>query len=136
MQGNVELLAELLARWASELGDDQTVSGDDILEGVGFLALSEPVHELLQIAVGRRDHAHIDRDRLAAADPLEVLLLQDAEKLRLEPTVAVVGPSGAGKTSFLRAGLIPGAGPDWQILRFTPGGAPTQLARAVSKCWM
>ncbi len=38
--------------------------------------------------------------------------------------MAVVGPSGAGKSSFLRAGLIPSAGPDWGVLRCTPGNNP------------
>ena len=39
--------------------------------------------ELLQIAVGRRDEAHVDADRLDAADALELALLQHAQELHL-----------------------------------------------------
>ena len=45
-------------------------------------------------------------------------------KLDRPHLLALVGPSGAGKTSFLRAGLIPSAGPGWGILRCTPGSTP------------
>ena len=36
-----------------------------------------------EVAVGRRDHAHVDLDRLLAADALERLFLQRAQHLRL-----------------------------------------------------
>ena len=39
--------------------------------------------ELLEVAVGRRDEANVDADRLDAADALELALLQRAQELHL-----------------------------------------------------
>ncbi|WP_033443371.1 WD40 repeat domain-containing serine/threonine protein kinase [Saccharothrix sp. NRRL B-16314] len=61
------------------------------------------------------------------------LLVRLADQLvRPEPTV-VVGASGSGKSSLLRAGLLPAAG-DWPWVTVTPGGDPVgALAAAVAK---
>ncbi len=46
--------------------------------------------------------------------------------------LAVIGPSGVGKSSFLRAGVIAAAPPGWRTLICTPGEAPFMgLARAL-----
>jgi len=54
--------------------------------------------------------------------------------------VAVMGSSGCGKSSLVRAGLlpelrsgmIPVAGPRWKVVQFNPGGAPLrELANAI-----
>src|SRR5262245_45804694 len=39
---------------------------------------------LKQIAVGRRDNTHIDLDRCAAADPLDLTLLEHSQQLLLD----------------------------------------------------
>jgi hypothetical protein len=46
---------------------------------------------------------------------------------------AVIGPSGSGKSSFLRAGVVATASPGWRTVTATPGGRPFQnLARALA----
>src|SRR5581483_12210333 len=42
------------------------------------------VHRFAEIPVGRRDHADVDRARPVAADRAHLLVLQDAEELRLD----------------------------------------------------
>jgi hypothetical protein len=47
-----------------------------------FSELTRADHRL-EVAVGGRDHAHVDLDRPDPADPLEALLLEDAQQLDL-----------------------------------------------------
>ncbi len=48
------------------------------------------------------------------------------ERLREEPVLAVVGPSGSGKSSFVQAGVIPRLREQghWIVLRMRPGSQP------------
>jgi len=56
------------------------------------------------------------------------------KKLRRPHLMALVGPSGAGKTSFLRAGLLPALPEGWRALICTPGTRPfTNLAQALAR---
>src|SRR6266851_7609378 len=66
------------------------------------------------------------------------------EKLRIQRLVGVVGISGIGKSSLIRAGLIPrlaqgymaDGGTRWRTVIVKPGNAPlTALARKLSDCF-
>ncbi len=56
-------------------------------------------------------------------------------RLRQRPLQVVVGPSGAGKTSFIHAGVLPALPASWRTVTLRPGSAPlaalaTRLATA------
>ena len=54
-------------------------------------------------------------------------------KITSRRLLAVIGPSGVGKSSLLRAGVAARAPPGWRVVVFTPGEAPTlSLARALA----
>jgi WD40 repeat protein len=46
------------------------------------------------------------------------------ERIRGDRLLAMIGPSGAGKTSFLRAGVISGRPEGWTAVVMTPGAQP------------
>jgi len=49
------------------------------------------------------------------------------QRLRERPLMGVIGPSGIGKSSFLRAGVVPalkGSGDNWEIKVIRPGTEP------------
>jgi WD40 repeat protein/tRNA A-37 threonylcarbamoyl transferase component Bud32 len=53
-----------------------------------------------------------------------------SNRLLTEPFLAVVGPSGAGKTSFVHAGLAASLADRWQLLSVRPGAQPLAALRA------
>jgi WD40 repeat protein len=56
----------------------------------------------------------------------ERLVAELRDRLSGSPFLAVFAPSGAGKSSLLRAGLIPAAGEGWVTMLLTPGKAPVE----------
>ena len=63
-------------------GQVDRVAADAVVE---IRAVLPHVRPLLQVAVGRGDRPHVGPDGLAAADPHELLLLQDPQDLGLRP---------------------------------------------------
>ena len=54
------------------------------------------------------------------------------EKLQRRRLLSLIGPSGVGKTSFVRAGLVPARPSGWRCVTATPGRRPfASLARAL-----
>ncbi len=55
------------------------------------------------------------------------------KKLQRTPMVAVIGPSGVGKSSFVRAGLLPAQPDGWDCVVCSPGRSPMlSLAQALA----
>jgi WD40 repeat protein len=54
-------------------------------------------------------------------------------RLRTHALVAVVGPSGVGKTSFLAAGLIPALPATWRSEMIRPGGDPPAVLARIAE---
>jgi serine/threonine protein kinase/WD40 repeat protein len=53
------------------------------------------------------------------------------------PLAALIGPSGVGKSSFLRAGVIPARPEGWSVVICTPGDAPfTSLTQSLLPDYM
>ena len=55
-------------------------------------------------------------------------------KIRDRPVMGVIGPSGVGKSSFVRAGLVPalkGSGESWETLVIRPGRSPLAAVAAM-----
>lgn len=48
------------------------------------------------------------------------------ERMRIEPVIPIVGPTGAGKSSFVQAGVLPRlrARGRWTVVRLRPGPSP------------
>jgi serine/threonine protein kinase len=63
-------------------------------------------------------------------------ILSMEARIREQPLLAVVGPSGVGKSSFVRAGVVPAlkaSGESWEVFSTRPGRSPLEaLATMVS----
>jgi hypothetical protein len=61
-------------------------------------------------------------------------VLQVVTRLREHPVAAIVGASGLGKSSFVRAGVVPAlraSGESWDVLILRPGRSPLQSLATV-----
>jgi WD40 repeat protein len=55
------------------------------------------------------------------------------QRLRLNPSLAIIGPSGSGKSSLVHAGMVPRLRRDgWKVQRLRPGARPTDSLRTAT----
>src|SRR5438034_8251269 len=66
------------------LAERRQPDGDDVQPEVEVLAEAAAAHVGLEVAVGGGDDARVDFDRLAPADALEAVVLEEAEQLALQ----------------------------------------------------
>ncbi|SEH01166.1 WD40 repeat [Nonomuraea solani] len=81
----------------------------------------EPAEEEAAPYLGLRTFQPQDARLFAGRERLVAAL---RERLLADSFLVVVGPSGSGKSSLLRAGLLPALRDDWPVALFTPGERP------------
>ena len=94
--------------------------GESLLAGTGDELVRVTIDDLVPyrgLASFTREHA----DRFFGR---ERRIESVVNRLRVEPLLAIVGPSGAGKTSFVQAGVVPRLPRGWWALTARPGRAP------------
>ncbi|WP_345511533.1 hypothetical protein [Phytohabitans houttuyneae] len=105
--GDAEAWEERWRALAADLG--LATAGGEGDEEAPYLGLSAFEARDAERFFGREQLVAELRDRIAAA-----------------PFLAVFAPSGAGKSSLLRAGLIPAVPKDWVTVLLTPGATPVK----------
>ncbi|HTR55106.1 MAG TPA: protein kinase [Kofleriaceae bacterium] len=110
-----------------------------------YQSATDVARDLQAFAARRTDHASADEcpyRGLAAFDEGDAKFFfgrsgeirSAVAQLETWPLLAVVGPSGVGKSSFVHAGLVPAVratGNDWQVCVVRPGRAPLQRLAVV-----
>ncbi len=124
---------DVFAAVAKRRQDDR---GNDVQPVVEILAETPGGDLLLEILVGRREDAHVDLERLFAADPLELFFLQGAQELQLHSRRDVAdlvekqGPAGgqleAAELALDRTGERPLLVPE----ELTPRGGTRRAPRS------
>ncbi len=127
-------LARIVERCLAKRVEDRCASADELL------AALEP---LLPVRRGRggadddpfpglRAFQESDADRFFGRDAEVARVVQ---RIRERPLVAVVGASGVGKSSLVRAGVIPalrGSGEPWEVEVIRPGKMPVAALAALA----
>lgn len=125
-------LSDVVERCLRKKRDERFGSAEELLTALEpFLARSKfvPKGKIDCPFAGLAAFQESDGDRFFGRqrDVMALLGLLDRQSL-----VTVAGASGAGKSSFVRAGLIPAlkhGGDDWEILVVRPGRAPLTTLR-------
>jgi hypothetical protein len=132
---------ELFLLWRSARGQARLVAApwgferDDDAAGARFAALSTEDSDTQHDAADDRSpypglaaYGTDDADRFVGRER-EVEAL--ANRLVRAPLIAVLGPSGVGKSSFLHAGLVPRLGEQHSVLTMRPGRHPMHALAAL-----
>jgi len=115
----IELAAALRAEWIASrvAGEPSAVTRSVEAARVGAAGGDDeaaPYQGLAAYAIGDASR-YVGRE----AEVAELLA-----RLRSRPLQVVVGPPGAGKSSFVHAGVVPGLPPGWRTVALRPGAAP------------
>ncbi len=132
---------ELFLLWRSGRGHARLVAApwgferDDDAAGQRLAALSTEDSDTQHDAADDRSpypglaaYGTDDADRFVGRER-EVEAL--ANRLVRAPLIAVLGPSGVGKSSFLHAGLVPRLGEQYRVLTMRPGRHPMHALAAL-----
>jgi tRNA A-37 threonylcarbamoyl transferase component Bud32 len=132
---------ELFLLWRSARGQARLVAApwgferDDDAAGQRLAALSTEDSDTQHDAADDRSpypglaaYGTDDADRFVGRER-EVEAL--ANRLVRAPLIAVLGPSGVGKSSFLHAGLVPRLGEQHRVLTMRPGRHPMHVLAAL-----
>jgi len=124
--------------WSRVIG--QCVAGDREARYATAAQLARALEEVTLRAVGGEDADPYpglafftqEQSRYFYGRELEVEALWN--RLRRAHLLALIAPSGSGKSSFLRAGLLPTLPDNWASILVTPGHRPSlALARALAR---
>ncbi len=120
-------LAEVIDRCLKKRREDRYASAAELAEALEALGSREPISmrsDGQSPFAGLAAFQEMDADRFFGRDDDIAAVVG---KLRQQPLVAIVGASGAGKSSFVRAGVIPAlkrAGRELEVFVVRPGRQP------------
>jgi WD40 repeat protein/energy-coupling factor transporter ATP-binding protein EcfA2 len=130
-------VARFLARrtWVDfRSGLDDVEAFQRLVAGIKGEATVSGTYELPDEPAPYRGLLHFEAEQAAFFFGREADTQQLIEKLGKHTFVAVIGASGSGKSSLVRAGLLPALADDalptshkWYTLVFTPGGQPLRV---------
>lgn len=114
--------------WQSVITRAVAINPNDRFASAGALARAlEEVRQRVETIEEKKPYPGLSSFSEADAEyffgrelELEIVL----KKLNQMHLMAIIGPSGAGKTSFLRAGLIPELPSAWSCVLMQPGNSP------------
>ena len=130
-------IGALVRRCLEKRPEDRFQTAGDLALALDILARGEdggPSRERATAGVASDDSPYPGLSSFTEADAGQFFGREDEvralwEKIRRQKLLALIGPSGVGKTSFLRAGLLSHRPPGWGAVMFAPGCRPAGRSR-------